>query len=136
MGRTTHLAQDQRRTLAWLSRLATLDGFYLAGGSAVAFHLGHRRSRDLDLFSAAPGLTLEAVSEELTTLGNVKVVAATDAMLKVRIRLTPRRWQAIKAHFLGEAPKVLVDAMSSGIPGRSRRRSPAPRREQRRIRHK
>ena len=38
----------QRRALARLSTLAIADDLYLAGGVAIAIHLGHRTSRDLD----------------------------------------------------------------------------------------
>ncbi|MEQ1897763.1 MAG: nucleotidyl transferase AbiEii/AbiGii toxin family protein [Vicinamibacterales bacterium] len=34
-----------------LAAAGVLDGFSLAGGTALALHLGHRRSVDLDLFS-------------------------------------------------------------------------------------
>lgn len=34
-----------------LAATGVLDGFSLAGGTALALHLGHRRSVDLDLFS-------------------------------------------------------------------------------------
>ena len=56
MGGTTGLAPEQ---LAALDRIAVLNeasSLHLAGGSAVAFHLGHRRSEDLDLFSTTPDL--------------------------------------------------------------------------------
>ena len=36
---------------ASLSGLPTLGSFYLAGGSGLALHLGHRQSNDLDFFS-------------------------------------------------------------------------------------
>ena len=45
------MAEDQRRVLARLSRIVRERGLYLAGAAAVAHHLGHRRSRDLDFFS-------------------------------------------------------------------------------------
>lgn len=35
-----------------LANLPALSHFYLAGGTALALHLGHRRSIDLDFFSA------------------------------------------------------------------------------------
>lgn len=85
MGRTPELAKDQRRALARLKGLASLRGFYLAGGSGVAFHLRHRQSRDLDLFSATAHADLGAVSEELAALPKLVVVATTDAALKVRL---------------------------------------------------
>jgi len=39
---------EQTRVLALLAPLARDLGFYLAGGTAIALHLGHRRSYDLD----------------------------------------------------------------------------------------
>jgi hypothetical protein len=46
----------QARLLTRMGAAMARDGFYLAGGTAVALHLGHRRSVDLDWFteSAAP----------------------------------------------------------------------------------
>jgi hypothetical protein len=46
------LARQQQKVLAQLGPLLTQRGFYLAGGTAVALHLGHRRSVDLDWFTA------------------------------------------------------------------------------------
>jgi hypothetical protein len=38
---------------AFLGRVFTaVRGLYLSGGAALAVHLGHRRSLDLDLFTA------------------------------------------------------------------------------------
>src|SRR5438105_1871576 len=51
-----HLEVLTRRQLTVLTQLGpwlTRRGFYLAGGTAVALHLGHRRSVDLDWFTAA-----------------------------------------------------------------------------------
>lgn len=45
------LPQTQKNVLADLGRVVDRDGFYLAGGTAVALHLGHRRSIDLDWFT-------------------------------------------------------------------------------------
>ena len=45
------LGRRQRRVLAEIGPLLTERGFYLAGGTAVALHLGHRRSVDLDWFA-------------------------------------------------------------------------------------
>jgi hypothetical protein len=39
------------RLWASLSRIPALRSFYLAGGSGLALHLGHRQSNDLDFFS-------------------------------------------------------------------------------------
>jgi hypothetical protein len=45
------LPQTQRNVLAELGKIADRDEFYLAGGTAVALHLGHRRSIDFDWFT-------------------------------------------------------------------------------------
>lgn len=43
-----------RRLCRKLVRLPALQPFYLAGGTGLALHLGHRRSEDLDFFSRRP----------------------------------------------------------------------------------
>lgn len=42
------LSPEQLAVLPLLGRLASDNGFYLGGGTAVALHLGHRRSEDFD----------------------------------------------------------------------------------------
>lgn len=62
------LPASQRRALWELARTAPLARFYLGGGTAVALHLGHRRSQDLDWFtpeSLDPLLLAEAIRGEL-----------------------------------------------------------------------
>ncbi len=46
------LGPSQRRVLERLGPVAATLNFYLAGGTAVALHLGHRRSDDLDWMTA------------------------------------------------------------------------------------
>jgi hypothetical protein len=48
------LSDRQRRVLHRLGPAASAAGFYLAGGTAVAIRLGHRRSVDFDWFTASP----------------------------------------------------------------------------------
>jgi hypothetical protein len=48
------LTPTQLRVLQRLSPFVTQAGFYLGGGTAVALHLGHRRSRDFDWFTSEP----------------------------------------------------------------------------------
>ena len=45
------LAPTQRAVLDGLSSIATVQEFYLAGGTALALRHGHRRSIDFDFFS-------------------------------------------------------------------------------------
>lgn len=46
------MAAPQRDVLRRVGTLATERGFYLGGGTAVAVHLGHRESVDLDWFTS------------------------------------------------------------------------------------
>jgi hypothetical protein len=62
---------------------------YLAGGTAVALHLGHRVSHDLDLFSREPSLDLEKVRSTLVTLPETQVTSMTDAALRIRVGTVP-----------------------------------------------
>jgi hypothetical protein len=48
------LGRGQRRVLQGLGPLADERGFYLAGGTALALQLGHRRSVDFDWFTSRP----------------------------------------------------------------------------------
>jgi len=45
------LTHDQKRALKQLGPFTFQQDFYLAGGTALAIHLGHRRSRDFDWFT-------------------------------------------------------------------------------------
>ena len=46
------LSPGTRSALELVAPLARRRGFYLVGGTAIALHLGHRRSVDLDWFRA------------------------------------------------------------------------------------
>jgi hypothetical protein len=46
------LPREQQAVLRQLGRPASECGFYLGGGTAIAAHLGHRQSQDLDWFTA------------------------------------------------------------------------------------
>jgi hypothetical protein len=89
VGKPTGLAAEQLRTLDRLRDLPVLKGFYLAGGTAVAHHLRHRRSLDLDLFSANPNAKLDTVRAALrTAIASFEVISRTDATLRTRIGRT------------------------------------------------
>ena len=46
------LSATQKKVLKRLGSFTFQRGFYLGGGTALAIHLGHRRSQDLDWFTA------------------------------------------------------------------------------------
>ena len=53
MGKPSRLAKEQQAALGRLKRIPALAHFYLAGGSGIACHLGHRRSLDLEIVSGS-----------------------------------------------------------------------------------
>ena len=84
MEHTAVLAPEQQRALDRLSWWAREGGFYLAGGSALALRLGHRRSLDLDFFSRSKAADLSRVRDAVTSaFGQVRILGETDAALRV-----------------------------------------------------
>lgn len=84
MAERSVLPASQRRALARLSELGVARELYLAGGVAVAIHLGHRTSRDLDFFGHSPDLDLDVVQAALVTTRRAEIIARSDATLHVR----------------------------------------------------
>jgi len=66
------LEPPQRSALAVLAQAPIPSGIYLAGGTALALHLGHRRSVDLDFFSREP-FEGENLAGLLRRLGDIRV---------------------------------------------------------------
>lgn len=84
MGQSTRLAQEQQRALERLKAVPVLDDYYLAGGSAIAFHLGHRQSRDVDLFSTHRGADLDRVAADVAAAdAEARVIGRSDVALKL-----------------------------------------------------
>ena len=86
MGKATGLAKEQSRTRGRLKVVPGIERFYLAGGTAVAVHLHHRRSLDLDLFSLSGDVDLAALAEAVrVAVPDLQVISMTDAALRVRV---------------------------------------------------
>jgi hypothetical protein len=84
MADTSRLPEAQRRALDRLRTVPPMADFYLAGGTAVAVHLGHRISRDLDFFSLRPDVDLEVVKESVrSAFGEAETVAQTDTAVQL-----------------------------------------------------
>ena len=62
-----------KQSLLRLSQASFIDRFYLAGGTAVALHLGHRLSFDLDFFSSK-AFAVEKITQELQLLGKLTIM--------------------------------------------------------------
>ncbi|MGE5550255.1 MAG: hypothetical protein ACM3ZC_06960 [Bacteroidota bacterium] len=75
------LLPEQREVLNILGPAASKAGFYLGGGTAVALHLGHRRSVDFDWFTPAklddPTGLAASLRQAGIPLGNMSVAAGT-----------------------------------------------------------
>ncbi len=60
------LSASQKRVVRTLAEPLSQEGFYLAGGTALALHLGHRLSVDLDCFKPVLG-NVEALIRTLSS---------------------------------------------------------------------
>lgn len=58
-----------KKLFAWLRRQPFIESFYLAGGTALALHFGHRTSIDLDFFSVGQ-FDADALQENLARFGS------------------------------------------------------------------
>lgn len=67
------LPADTRRLLERLEQLPAVAPFYLAGGSAVALHLGHRISVDLDFFTPQDDYEAEPLIQQLQRVGHLVI---------------------------------------------------------------
>jgi predicted nucleotidyltransferase component of viral defense system len=92
----------QRRDRAWhkevinkalegilqeLHQASVLDRFYLAGGTGLALHLGHRRSQDLDFFNPEK-FNEESLLQELQQLREFRLVAKASGTLHAHMQGT------------------------------------------------
>ncbi|MCP4674042.1 MAG: nucleotidyl transferase AbiEii/AbiGii toxin family protein [Deltaproteobacteria bacterium] len=90
MANSSTLANRQLLTLDRLTRLLSLNGFYLAGDTAVAYYLNHRVSRDLDIFSSPKCADLEQVHREIVSkLDDVEIISITDVSIHLKTEQSP-----------------------------------------------
>jgi hypothetical protein len=76
-----------REVLRFIGRQSCSQRFYLAGGTALALRLGHRRSIDLDFFSATDEVTRPTRQEILTALAALspQAIEAVDGNLLLEV---------------------------------------------------
>ena len=87
------------RTFDDLRTLGVLERCYLAGGTGLALHLGHRRSHDLDFFSR-DAIDTEALTRRMKSLAGFALAAEAQGTLHVTI-------QGVKVSFLAYPYPVL-----------------------------
>lgn len=74
-----------KQVLELLLRKSFLKNFYLAGGTALALHLGHRKSIDLDFFASKKDYPkIERLNIELKEF-NPKIISQSEGTLDVII---------------------------------------------------
>ncbi|HTM45455.1 MAG TPA: nucleotidyl transferase AbiEii/AbiGii toxin family protein, partial [Polyangiaceae bacterium] len=84
------LAPEQLRALDLLTKVPALAGYYLAGGTAIALHLHHRQSRDLDFFSLENSASIESMRQHLATeLAQFSVISESEVTLSLLVANTP-----------------------------------------------
>lgn len=74
------LAEATRKNLEILKNISFIQQFYLAGGTAVALYIGHRRSFDLDFFSER-SFDIYALRLELEEVGAISDRVEVDTFL-------------------------------------------------------
>ncbi|MDF1497961.1 MAG: nucleotidyl transferase AbiEii/AbiGii toxin family protein [Patescibacteria group bacterium] len=89
-----------------LDKIEIIKDFYLAGGTALALQLGHRKSIDLDLFSKNDFFTKE-LKTILTQIGKLKVYSEEKRTLNASIN-------GVKISFLGYKYKMLFPLIKYG----------------------
>jgi hypothetical protein len=94
--------------LTLLGSQQSLDAFYLAGGTALALHFGHRRSADLDFFTDR-SFDEERLVSSLQSRARISVVAKDRQTVHLHV-------DGVKVSLLGYAYPVLFPFRSlSGI---------------------
>lgn len=87
-----------------LRLLSSIPGLYLSGGAALAVHLGHRRSLDLDLF-AADDAAFQAARASLPVVASglgARTEILTDAPAFRRMLLTGPRGETLRVDLVRE----------------------------------
>jgi hypothetical protein len=100
--------------------------FYLAGGTAAALHLGHRRSYDLDFFSPAPfdegaprrflgplGRLIVEQEDKGTFLGTLDGVPISFFIYPYRLLAPPVLFGAVQIVALEDLAVMKLDAVAS-----------------------
>jgi len=78
------LEAKTERVFESLGKLQWMDDYYLAGGTALALQLGHRKSVDLDFFSIQD-FELNKLESSLKEVGRVKVLSKDEGTLHVNL---------------------------------------------------
>ena len=121
------LPEKQRRALSALTPLAS-RGFYLAGGTGLCLHLGHRRSVDLDFFCESdfdPDALLRELVAEGVAAANVRTKPSTlwfeveDVPISLmrfcypNMHTPDEKWLGIRVASLEDIAAMKIEAIAS-----------------------
>jgi len=81
------IGEHVARTLGDLRAIPAASRFYLAGGTGLALHLGHRQSVDLDFF-LGEDFDVEAVLQKIQRLGGFSLVSKSPGTIYANIHET------------------------------------------------
>lgn len=123
---TRGLSEQTQKNLEALKNLAFAGNYYLAGGTALSLHFGHRFSNDLDFFSRNP-ITSETIRQELSKLGSLEVFQNDEGTfngllngIKLSFFLYPYRlispllnYKSIKVADIPDIACMKIDAISA-----------------------
>ncbi len=109
------LSPAARQNLATIASTALASRFYLAGGTAVALHLGHRLSYDLDFFTPERSFPADLPRRELGHRGEL-AVTQEDAGTFLGTFNGVRISFFIYPYSLLEAPADLEGIQVAGLP--------------------
>ncbi len=99
---------------AVLSRMAgamAREGFYLAGGTGVALHLGHRRSVDLDWFTSS------ALADPLQHAGRLRTEGLVVTDVETQRGALHARLDGVRVSFIEYRYPLLREAEPLGDTG-------------------
>ncbi len=96
---TASLPPGSLKVLERIAVTSSLKNFYLAGGTAVALHLGHRVSEDFDFFTPHD-FDVSLLREELNSAGNF-------ILTDMRSGTLHGIFEGVKVSFLFYAPRLI-----------------------------
>ena len=108
------LTPETRQAFCRAAGLPFIGQFYLAGGTGLALHLGHRFSVDLDFFSPAP----DAVGPEVRATLREALADLTLSIAHDRDATFVAVWRGVGVRFfrLGLYPLVQQPVVLDGVP--------------------
>jgi Nucleotidyl transferase AbiEii toxin, Type IV TA system len=79
------LSAEQSRLLGALKRAPGVEGLYLAGGTAIAWHFEHRRSMDLDLFTRTALQPLAPIGKAVARTLKARKLAESEVAVSFKV---------------------------------------------------